>query len=64
MLRARGKGGSARRAQVRCVSGRTSRYPGVAGYIQETFEGFGPKQSRNLLQALGLTRYEIPIDIR
>jgi hypothetical protein len=36
----------------------------VAGYIQETFEGFGPKQSRNLLQALGLTRYEIPIDSR
>ena len=27
-------------------------------------KGFGPKQSRNLLQALGLTRYEIPIDSR
>ncbi|MFD0986252.1 hypothetical protein [Methyloligella solikamskensis] len=36
----------------------------VAEYIQETFHGFGPKQSRNLLQALGLTRYEIPIDSR
>jgi hypothetical protein len=36
----------------------------VANYIKETFYGFGPKQSRNLLQALGLTRYEIPIDSR
>jgi hypothetical protein len=36
----------------------------VAGYIDDTFDGFGPKQSRNLLQALGLTRYEIPIDSR
>lgn len=36
----------------------------VADYIDDTFEGFGPKQSRNLLQALALTRYEIPIDSR
>lgn len=36
----------------------------VAGYIQATFDGFGPKQSRNLLQGLGLTRYEIPLDSR
>ena len=36
----------------------------VATYIHETFQGFGPKQSRNLLQMLGLTRYEIPIDSR
>lgn len=36
----------------------------VADYVQETFEGFGPKQSRNFLQVLGLTRYEIPIDSR
>jgi hypothetical protein len=36
----------------------------AAEYIRETFHGFGPKQSRNLLQALGLTRYEIPIDSR
>lgn len=27
-------------------------------------KGFGPKQSRNLLQSLGLTKYEIPIDSR
>lgn len=36
----------------------------VADYINRKFLGFGPKQSRNLLQALGLTRYEIPIDTR
>jgi hypothetical protein len=35
----------------------------AANYIR-TFNGFGPKQSRNLLQGLGLTRYEIPIDSR
>ena len=32
--------------------------------MQEYFAGFGPKQSRNLLQELGLTKYEIPIDSR
>lgn len=32
--------------------------------IAERLKGFGPKQSRNLLQALGLTKYEIPIDSR
>ena len=36
----------------------------LADYINDTFEGFGPKQARNLPQALGLTRFEIPIDIR
>jgi hypothetical protein len=36
----------------------------VADYIDERFKGFGPKQARNLLQALALTRYEIPIDSR
>ncbi|MEY9595889.1 hypothetical protein AB7M74_011300 [Bradyrhizobium japonicum] len=36
----------------------------MARYIQDTFSGFGPKQSRNLLQSLWLTRYEIPIDSR
>jgi hypothetical protein len=36
----------------------------VSRHIQEHFLGFGPKQSRNLLQSLGLTRYEIPIDSR
>ena len=36
----------------------------IAGNIQEIFHGFGPKQSRNFLQSLGLTKYEIPIDSR
>jgi hypothetical protein len=36
----------------------------IAGYLQEIFKGIGPKQSRNLLQSLGLTRYEIPVDSR
>ena len=36
----------------------------AAKNIMGSLKGFGPKQSRNLLQALGLTRYEIPIDSR
>lgn len=36
----------------------------AAEKIAEKLKGFGPKQSRNLLQALGLTKYEIPIDSR
>lgn len=36
----------------------------VAAFVADRFKGFGPKQSRNLLQSLGLTRYEIPIDSR
>lgn len=32
--------------------------------IDNLLKGFGPKQSRNLLQWLGLTQYEIPIDSR
>lgn len=36
----------------------------VANFIDRTLVGFGPKQARNLLQDLGLTRYEIPIDSR
>ena len=35
----------------------------VAAWIQR-YPGFGMKQSRNLLQVLGLTRYEIPLDSR
>jgi len=30
----------------------------------DNLKGFGPKQSRNLWQSLGFTRYEIPIDSR
>ena len=36
----------------------------VAHFVAEHFEGFGPKQSRNLLQWLGTSKYEIPIDSR
>ena len=36
----------------------------VVFYLQGIFKGIGPKQSRNLLQSLGLTRYEIPVDSR
>lgn len=36
----------------------------VADRLSELFDGFGPKQSRNFLQSLGLTKYEIPIDSR
>lgn len=36
----------------------------TAKIIMDNLKGFGPKQSRNLLQALGLTKFEIPIDSR
>ena len=36
----------------------------AADFIDEKLKGFGPKQSRNLLQGLGLSRYETPIDSR
>lgn len=36
----------------------------TADFIDNNLQGFGPKQSRNFLQWLGLTRYEIPIDSR
>jgi hypothetical protein len=37
----------------------------VARYLQsKMFPGLGPKQSRNLIQWLGLSRYEVPIDSR
>jgi len=35
-----------------------------AKVIMDNLRGFGPKQSRNLLQMLGLTKFEIPIDSR
>jgi len=36
----------------------------VAELIREHLKGIGPKQARNLLQGLGLVRYETPIDSR
>jgi hypothetical protein len=47
--------------------------PGVRSHLPEReaarwmaagFRGLGPKQSRNFLQSLGLTRFETPIDSR
>jgi len=35
-----------------------------ATIVIDNLKGFGPKQSRNLLQSLGLTKYEIPVDSR
>lgn len=36
----------------------------LAQIIQKEVVGFGPKQSRNFLQILGVTKYEIPLDSR
>ena len=36
----------------------------AADFVGQYLKGFGPKQSRNLLQGLGLTKREIPIDSR
>jgi hypothetical protein len=36
----------------------------TARFLAERITGLGPKQSRNLLQTLGLTRYEVPLDSR
>lgn len=36
----------------------------IADKLNNDFDGFGPKQSRNFLQSLGLTKYEIPVDSR
>lgn len=36
----------------------------LADNIDQLFKCFGSKQARNFLQALGLTKYEIPIESR
>lgn len=36
----------------------------AARFMQRSFEGFGPKQSRNFWQSLGLMRYEFVLDSR
>lgn len=36
----------------------------AAKVVMDGLKGFGPKQSRNLWQTLGLTRFEIPADSR
>jgi len=36
----------------------------AARFLADKLKGIGPKQARNLLQSLGLTRFEIPLDSR
>lgn len=36
----------------------------AANFFETSLKGFGPKQSRNLLQWLGLSKFETPIDSR
>jgi thermostable 8-oxoguanine DNA glycosylase len=36
----------------------------AANFIDEKYAGYGPKQARNLLQCMGLTKHEIPLDSR
>ncbi len=54
------------RTQLRSIETRTSKGAerAVARLLQERFKGLGPKQSRNLIQWLGLSRYEVPLDSR
>jgi hypothetical protein len=47
-----------------CVATHRKLERDAARTLAERLEGVGPKQSRNLLQSLGLTRYEIPLDSR
>lgn len=47
-----------------CVSTTRERERAVAELLDDNLNGLGPKQARNVLQALGLTRHEIPIDSR
>ena len=45
-----------------CPGSKSERH--AAEFIDKQLKGFGPKQSRNLLQWLGPSRYEIPLDSR
>lgn len=53
LLSVLGKAPQSKEAERACATG-----------VHRVLKGFGPKQSRNLLQWLGLTQYEIPIDSR
>lgn len=48
---------------VRCTPCPTTERTAVR-FIDDHLRGFGPKQSRNLLQGVGLSRWEVPIDSR
>lgn len=47
-----------------CMSTNREAERAAADFLNHTMKGLGPKQARNLLQALGLTQHEIPIDSR
>ena len=59
-------GWSAVKSQLDLISSHTSakKERSVARFLQEHFKGIGPKQSRNLIQWMGLSKYEIPLDSR
>jgi thermostable 8-oxoguanine DNA glycosylase len=50
--------------EVTWQSNKASQERVAANFIDDHFKGFGPKQARNLLQSLGCTKYEIPVDSR
>ncbi len=52
--------------EIKTLSGSSehNRERQVARLIADVLKGFGPKQSRNLLQELGVTQYETPLDSR
>lgn len=56
--------------QVMGIANRLEQAEGImveresAEFVVDNLKGFGPKQARNLLQSLGLTRFEIPVDSR
>jgi len=54
------------RRHLNTLRGRTTRKVErmAAEFFDDSFKGLGSKQSRNLLQILGLTRFEIPLDSR
>lgn len=54
------------KSQLDSISSYTSakKERAVACFLQEHFKGLGPKQSRNLIQWMGLSKYEIPLDSR
>ena len=53
-----------RELRTLCVPATREQERAVAEFLDDNLKGLGPKQARNVLQALGLTRYEIPIDSR
>ena len=59
-------GWSAVKSQLDGISGYTNakKERSVARFLQKHFKGIGPKQSRNLIQWMGLSKYEIPLDSR